>query len=281
LGRSGVVERIEVQDQGMTAQQLARRWAWVGTFVVGAGMYMLVLAVLADTGNPNLIPTMILLGALVVPLTFVTFAAGRSGRSGRWLVDAQTIGGAVLFGGVVGVVVAGLLEYDTLRRLGALPMVAVGLIEEAAKLVVPVILVVFARHRYRTVASGIVIGIAVGTGFAVLETMGYAFVVLIQSGGSVGAAEETLFIRGLLSPAGHASWTGLACWGLWRFAIEPSGKRFLGFIGMYALAVALHTAWDGIGSTVTYAVVGAISISLLLYGLKRAQRIDNRQPVMA
>jgi RsiW-degrading membrane proteinase PrsW (M82 family) len=90
-------------------------------------------------------------------------------------------------------------------------MIAVGLIEEAAKLVVPV---------------------------------GYAFVALIQSGGNVGAAEETLLIRGLLSPAGHAAWTGLACWGLWRFAIEPSGKRFLGFVGMYALAVALHTAWD-------------------------------------
>jgi RsiW-degrading membrane proteinase PrsW (M82 family) len=261
----------------MTAQQLARRWAWVGTFVVGAGMYMLVLAVLADTRNPNLIPTMILLGALVVPLTFVTFAAG---RSGRWLIDAQTLGGALLFGGVVGVVVAGLLEYDTLRRLGALPMIAVGLIEEAAKLVVPVILVVFARHRYPSVASGIVIGVAVGTGFAVLETMGYAFVALIASGGNIGAAEETLLIRGLLSPAGHAAWTGLACWGLWRFAIAPSGKRFLGFVGMYALAVALHTAWDGIGGTVTYAVVGAISISLLLFGLKRAQRVDNRQPVM-
>jgi RsiW-degrading membrane proteinase PrsW (M82 family) len=273
-----VVERIEVENQGMTAQQLVRRWAWVGTFVVGAGMYMMVIAVLADTHNPNMIPTMILLGALVVPLTFVTFAAG---RSGRWLIDGLTLGGALLFGGVIGVVVAGLLEYDTLRRLGALPMIAVGLIEEAAKLVVPVILVVFARRRYRSVGSGIVIGIAVGTGFAVLETMGYAFVALIQSGGNVGAAEETLLIRGLLSPAGHAAWTGLACWGLWRFAIEPSSKRLLGFVGMYALAVALHTAWDGIGGTVTYAVVGAISISLLIFGLKRAQRVDNRRLVMS
>ncbi|HEY0695286.1 MAG TPA: PrsW family intramembrane metalloprotease [Kribbella sp.] len=116
-----------------------------------------------------------------------------------------------------------------LTKLGTLPMI-VGLIEEAAKLVVPVILVVFARHRYRSVASGIVIGIAVGTGFAVLETMGYAFVALIQSGGNVGAAEETLLIRGLLSPAGHAAWTGLACWGLWRFAIErrqPSARHDL------------------------------------------------------
>jgi hypothetical protein len=56
----------------------------------------------------------------------------------------------------------------------------------------------------------------------------------------------TLFIRGLLSPAGHA------------------------------VAVALHTTWDGIGGRVTYAIVGAISIGLLLVGLRRAQREDSR-----
>lgn len=256
----------------MTAQQLVRRWAWVGTFLIGAALYLLVLAVLTDTGNPNLFPTMILLGALVVPLTFVTFAAG---RSGRWLIDGPTLGGCLLFGGVVGVVVAGLLEYDAMRRLGALPMLGVGLIEEAAKLVVPAILVLFFGHRYRTsVGRGIVIGVAVGTGFAVLETMGYAFVALLRSGGNVGAAEQTLLIRGLLSPAGHAAWTGLTCWGLWRFVIAPTGRHFLGFLGMYAVAVALHTAWDGIGGVITYAVVGAISIGLLVYGLKRAQRTD-------
>src|SRR3954464_2985277 len=103
----------------MTGQQLARRGGWAGTFVVGTALSLAVLAVLADTNNPNLFPTMILLGALVVPLTFVTFAAG---RSGRWLIDGPTLGGCLLFGGVVGVVVAGLLEYDAMRRLGTLPM---------------------------------------------------------------------------------------------------------------------------------------------------------------
>ena len=262
----------------MNAQQVARRWAWLGTFIVGGALYLMVLVVLTDTGNPNLFPTMILLGALVVPLTFVTFA---DGRGGRWLIDGPTLGGSLLFGGVVGVVVAGLLEYDAMRKLGALPMLGVGLIEEAAKLVVPLVLVLFFGHRYRSIGGGIVIGVAVGTGFAVLETMGYAFVALIQSGGDVGDAEETLFIRGLLSPAGHAAWTGLTCWGLWRFAVAPTGRRFLGFVGMYALAVALHTAWDGIGGRVTYAVVGVISIGLLLIGLKRAQRDDTGVPAQA
>jgi RsiW-degrading membrane proteinase PrsW (M82 family) len=255
----------------MGAKQFARRWAWIATLLVGSAMYLGVLAVLADTDNPNLVPTMILLGALVVPMTFVTFAAG---RSGRWLLDGPTLTGCLLFGGVVGIVVAGLLEYDAMRRLGVMPMLAVGLIEEAAKLIVPIALLVFAHRRYRSIATGVVVGVAVGTGFAILETMGYAFVALIQSGGSIGAAEATLFIRGLLSPAGHAAWTGIVCWGLWRFAAQRSAKRFLGFAGMYLLAVALHTAWDGIGGWITYAVVGAISVTVLLVGIRRANRLD-------
>ena len=90
--------------------------------------------------------------------------------------------------------------------------------------------------------------------------------------------DDSHVIRGLLSPAGHAAWTGLACWGLWRFVTKPTGRHFAGFVGMFALAVALHTTWDGIGGAVTYAIVGAISIGLLLYGLKRAQRVDNPVP---
>ena len=113
------------------------------------------------------------------------------------------------------------------------------------------------------------VGVALAN-IGVARTLGY------EEHGAAGML--TLFIRGVLSPAGHAAWTGLSCWGLWRFVIAPSGKHFAGFVGMYALAVALHTAWDGIGGRITYAVVGAISIGLLLYGLKRAQRKEALVP---
>lgn len=262
----------------MPSTRTIHRWAWVGTLLVGSALYLAVVLVVAATDNPNLLPTLILLGALVVPLTFVTFVLG---RPGRWLVDGLTLMIALVFGGVVGVIVAGLLEYDTMRRLGTMPMIAVGLIEESAKLIVPVVLLLVARHRYQSVAGGIAIGVAVGTGFAVLETMGYALVSLINSGGNVDAAEQTLLVRGVLSPAGHGAWTGLTCWGLWMFAVRPSGRRLLMFAGLFALAVALHTAWDGIGGKVTYAVVAVISIGLLLYGLRRAERMDREEAIPA
>src|SRR3712207_8901765 len=52
-----------------------------------------------------------------------------------------------LWGGVLGTVVAGTLEYDVARALGFLPKLAIGLIEESAKLLVPLVFYFLGRHR--------------------------------------------------------------------------------------------------------------------------------------
>ena len=131
----------------------SRRWAWLGVLVIGLVLYVLVLRTLVRTQNPNFVPALILLGATVVPLAFLTFAQA---RTGRWQVPAWALVTSAFFGGVIGTVVAGTLEYDTLRRLGALPMLFVALIEESAKLIVPVILLltVVTRHRRRLPSAG-------------------------------------------------------------------------------------------------------------------------------
>jgi hypothetical protein len=61
-------------------------------------------------------------------------------------------------------------------------MLAVGLIEEAAKLIAPVAIVLYTRQRH--LADGLLIGMASGAGFAALENMGDDLVVLLQSHGT-------------------------------------------------------------------------------------------------
>jgi RsiW-degrading membrane proteinase PrsW (M82 family) len=166
-------------------------------------------------------------------------------------------------GGVIGVVTAGMLEYRTLRHLGALPMVGVGLIEEFAKLLVPAAIFLLFR-RYAHPADGLLLGVASGAGFAVLETMGYAFVVLIQSRGNLGVVDNVLFVRGLLSPAAHMAWTGIAAAALWDAGAHRwRGSSALRFVGAFAVVVVLHTVWDTFGSTAVYVVVSLISLVLL------------------
>ena len=69
----------------------------------------------------------------------LTFAQA---RTGHWQVPASALVVATFFGGVIGVVVAGTLEYDALRGLGALPMFFVALIEESAKMIVSIVLLI-------------------------------------------------------------------------------------------------------------------------------------------
>jgi RsiW-degrading membrane proteinase PrsW (M82 family) len=244
----------------------ARRWSWLLVLVVGVVLYEAVRRVLVETANPNLVPALILIGAAVVPAAFVAFIAGRR------LVFAVSTGLVIttaLLGGVVGVVAAGLWEYRTLQRLGVLPIAGVGLIEEAAKLIVPLVIVLVLR-RDRHPADGLLLGVASGAGFAVLETMGYAFVTLIQSRGDVGVVQAVLFERGVLSPAAHMAWTGLATAALWHAAIERWRPRALGrFVVVFLVAVALHTAWDSAPSIWVDGIVAVVSLALLWWTAHR------------
>jgi RsiW-degrading membrane proteinase PrsW (M82 family) len=240
-----------------------RRWSWVLVLVVGVVLYESVRSAVLQTGNPNLVPALILLGAAVVPAAFVAFVGGR-----RLVFD---IGGGLvaltaLVGGVIGVVAAGLLEYHTLQTLGFVPILAVGVIEEAAKLIVPAAIVLFWR-RHRHPADGLLLGVACGAGFAVLETMGYAFVVLVQSKGDLDVVQQVLFLRGVLSPAAHMAWTGLAAAALFTAAAEGwRGRAVLRFAGVFAVVVVLHTIWDSVARTVIAdIVVAVVSLALLTW----------------
>jgi protease PrsW len=187
---------------------LRRRWLQI--FVSGLILLYLAELMLVATSNPIYVPS-ILLGAFLVPVTFVAYLYE---RLPSWDVSLQALAVCFLWGGVLGTVVAGALEYEVARVLGSLPKLLIGLIEESAKLIVP--LVFYFVGRYRSEAAGIVLGVATAAGFASLETMGYGFASLLSSKGNLGVLDEVLLVRGLTSPAGHMAWTGLVCAVLWR-----------------------------------------------------------------
>jgi protease PrsW len=254
-----------------------RRWAWLGVLVIGLVLYVVVLRTLIHTQNPNFVPALIVLGATVVPLAFLTFARA---RAGRWQVPTSALVVSAFFGGVIGIVVAGTLEFDTLRGLGVLPLVLVAIIEESAKLIVPLILLftIMAKHERRLPSDGLIIGVASGMGFAALETMGYAFTALLASGGNIGSVEQTLFIRGLTSPAGHTAWTGLTAGALWALMAAPNTRHVLAFLGTFIGAVALHTSWDTFNSPIAYVILSLISLTWLFLSLRHYRTFAEHAP---
>jgi protease PrsW len=172
------------------------------------------------------------------------------------------------------------LEYNSLRDLGMLPLVLVALIEEAAKLIVPILLLllIMARHERRLPSDGLIIGVASGMSFAALEAMGYAFTSLIESKGNIGSVEQTLFLRGLTSPAGYTAWTGLTAGALWAFLATPTGKRLLELVATFIGAVVLHTCWDSFPSLIAFVILAVLSLGWLFLALRRYRTFAEHEP---
>jgi protease PrsW len=250
---------------------LFRRLSWLWVLIAGVGSYLIVLRTLVATENLNFVPSLILLGSAVVPAAVLAFAAS-GGR--QVLVSPGWLALIALSGGIIGTVAAGTLEYDALHRLGALPIIMVGLIEETAKLIIPILALIFSRNRSPRV--GVIIGVASGAGFATLENMGYAFGALLSTH-SLVAVEQTLLLRGLLSPAGHVAWTGVTAAALWSVAASPrKGRALVRALGVFMAAVLLHAAWDGFNNVWVHVAVGAGSLIALLVAIHWAHRAPRR-----
>ena len=230
--------------------------------VLAAGLLLFVAVqqAIVVTGNAKLVPSLLLLGTLLVPVSFVLYLDGR-GPAYDLPLSVLLICG--LLGGVIGTVAASVGEFDTARDLGGVPTLLVGLIEEGAKLLVPVGVLLFTRFRSNP-ADGLLVGVAVGTGFAVLETLGYGFVTLLRSG-DLGVTEVTVLARGVLSPAAHIAWTGLAAAALWHaHARRWRPGAVTGAPGIFVLVVVLHAIWDTFPAWPTLLIVGGISLAPLM-----------------
>jgi RsiW-degrading membrane proteinase PrsW (M82 family) len=246
-----------------------RIWFWV--LLTGIILFLILNMVVQGSSNANLVSLLIILGALVVPIAFVVYFYEhiRDRDISRFFLVIS-----FLVGGGIGVGAASIIEYSTLTTLNLL----VGIIEESAKMIFP--LAVFMVWRFRHEADGLILGVAVGMGFAALETMGYGFTTLAQNDNSISALNQVLLVRGLLSPAGHAAWTGIICATLWRE--RELAKQFVinwKVIGIFVLAVALHTTWDIVNTQNSNAIayigsmiVAIISLSVLIALYRQARK---------
>ncbi|MEU9174732.1 PrsW family intramembrane metalloprotease [Streptomyces sp. NPDC048420] len=206
----------------------------------GLTLWALTTVVTYATRNTTLLPTLILLGSFVVPVTFVLWAYERHGRD----LGVSVILGCFLTGGTLGVLGASAME-SYLLRPSLWMFVGVGLVEEAVKLGA-LMFVLRRQPRLRGMRAGLVLGATVGFGFAALESSGYAFNAAVTTEGiDLRALLETEMLRGVLAPFGHGLWTAIVG-GVLLSRRDVNGRfRFTGaVVGTYAGVSLLHALWD-------------------------------------
>lgn len=218
-----------------------KRKYWLRILILGFVIYVSVLIAFASSGNPNLFPSLALVGNFVIPVSFVVFFYERRNRFNISLISTAL---SFTYGGILGTAAASILEPYFIQRLTFTTSFIVGIIEEASKLVG--VLLVAKRGRHTSGLDGVILGAAAGMGFAALESTGYVFTDFLQSGGNISEAVALTLIRGVVSPVGHGTWTAILSSVLFSESGLYGYNINIRVMGTFFTVVLLHGLWDGI-----------------------------------
>jgi protease PrsW len=252
---------------------------WFQTGIFGIILFIIMDVAIKYTRNFGFLPTFIILGAFTIPVAFAAYFCRQ-----EYLLDRNIHNGIPLFmasivfliSGIMGTLFAGVLEFQLDFGSKMALFLSAGGIEEAAKLVFPVI--IFILGRYRSEVDGLVFGIASGMGFAAFETLGFGLLTLMSYLSNITDLEQVLVIRGLLAPLGHAAWTGLICGAIWHY--QNKGKKMFIFAAAYfLLAVVLHFLWNIVSMIhenmimySSYVAIGVLGLFLVFWHLNHAKK---------
>lgn len=258
-----------------------RRNSWIKVLVTASFFYVLLLITLLLTNNSNLFPTLVMVGNFMVPVAYVAFIYERRNIS---QLKMPTVSLTFLYGGLVGVLAASLLEPFFVTQLDPGSILRIGFIEEFAKILG---VVVIARNKqHDSEMDGLILGAASGMGFAALESNGYAFTAFLESQGSLSITVAVTLFRGLLSPLGHGTWTAILASVLFRESKNGKFRINLQVIGAYLLVSILHAMWNGLpliidsslnqglNVFITDVAVGIVGLAILRIRWKEAIKLQ-------
>ena len=197
--------------------------------------------------NDNFLPIMVMLAAFAVPVTVLIFFFEIN--LFRNIPFYKVIKYFIL-GGALSLILAILyfsLPYfeanaTTQTYFGAL---MIGLVEEAAKAVI-VAIFLFKSKKSNYILNGLLVGAAVGAGFAAFETAGYILRFGMSSG--LQAMLEIIKLRGFLAPGGHVAWAAIEGAALMYVkGFDKLDKKHINdkrFLLICLIPVVLHGIWD-------------------------------------
>lgn len=222
-----------------------RSGKWWKVMIIGSVTYIIGLIVLIITLNPNIFPSVVILGNFLVPVSYVTFFYERRHRSDVGMLKTAA---GFFYGGFIGTFAAAVLEPIFIHSLNFSTAIIIGIIEEFTKFLG--VLFILRRKQHKLMLDGIILGAAAGMGFAALESSGYAFTAFLKSGGNLTYVVYITLLRGIMAPLGHGTWTAILTGIFLRERALGHFRINKNVIKGYFLVVLLHGLWDGLPSVV-------------------------------
>ena len=248
-------------------------WVWSRVLFVLLATLVLLYSLLYVHYNQLAIPGIMFVGALAVPFATLIFFFETNAPRNISLVKTITI---FFVGGAASLIALYLLPADLLKASGTIefgPSMLTGLLEEIAKLAIIVVTLSLMKQSNSGkptriyILNGLLVGAAVGAGFAVFETAGYIFANTMKNGYisegifyfNLAAMNNTLVMRSLLAVGGHVAWAAAIGAALvlgdqdnevsaaqvsnpFAFSVVLMTKP--AFLIIFALCVGFHGVWD-------------------------------------
>lgn len=257
---------------------------WMMVLGVGLFLWLASIAVYLATDNLNQVPTITQLGSYLVPVTYMVWVY-ENGRHDE--ITFPLLFKAFIAGGVLGTLASSLLETYLIDTTSWWLYTGVGFIEEGSK--IGALMLIARNLRHRSPRDGLILGGAVGFGFAGFESSGYALSAFLGDGDpdarfNIGAMVETEILRGLLSPLGHGLWTAILGGLLFSAARKSRWKLHREFWLAFVGVSFLHAFWNsmpGIGGGLALLITkGTGSLGTIL-SYKDSHPIIGTQTVLA
>ena len=195
-------------------------------------------------GNANFLPAMIMLAAFAVPVTILIFFYEINifrNIPFYKVMKYFVLGGALSL--ILTILFCSLdINTDISTFIGAM---MVGLVEEVAKAAI-VAFFLFKSKKSNYILNGLLVGAAVGAGFAAFETAGY--ILRYGLNGGLETMLSVIKLRGFLAPGGHVAWAAIEGAALMYVkGFDKLDKKHLNdkrFLLICLIPIVLHGIWD-------------------------------------
>ena len=250
-------------DEATISDEWPKPWLFSRVLLALLVAYGLLYTLLMSFENLNALPGLIFIGSIAAPFSVLVFFFEINAPRNISIFQTVMI---FLIGGCISLLITVFLyTYTDTDAFTITTAIIVGIVEEAGKIITTALFIRYMK-KCKYIFNGMLIGAAIGAGFAAFESAGYAFRVLL-SAQLFKEMTNNILLRGILSPGGHVAWAAIEGAAIiislkndefnWGSLLD---KRFL---SLTLICVALHAIWDMpifIGGLLAYAKLAALIV---------------------